>query len=207
MGRESSRQDWIDAAVDALGDEPMDQLRVQALAKVVGVSRSSFYWYFESPDELRVELLTLWERNTASIVEQASRDSATIAAACLGVFECWADSTLYSPTLDLSVRDWAQRNTAIAQRVAEADQTRLDAIAAMFRRHCFGADEAMVRARLLYNSQVGYYTQQHALGTTEPTQSRMASVPHYIAAMTGTEATQQELDDFRHAVERRVHER
>ena len=86
-----TREEWISTAVDALDEVSIDQLKVLGLARRLGVSRSSFYWFFEDPDDLRAELLAIWERNTEAIVERARRPADTIAAACLGVFECWAD--------------------------------------------------------------------------------------------------------------------
>lgn len=170
----------------------MDQLKVLNLAKTLGVSRSSFYWYFQSPEELRAELLTVWEHNTTSIVERTQRPSASINSACLGVFECWADPKLYHSMLDLAVRDWGRRDTKVDAQVREADAVRLDALAQMFRAHGFDPAEAVVRARLLYHSQVGYY----ATGTTEPMTARLTYLPHYLEAMTGTKPTIAELNAF-----------
>jgi len=52
--------------------------------------------------------------------------------------------------------------------------------------------EALVRARLLHHGQVGYY----AVRTSESIETRLAYVPYYLHAMTGTEATTEELADF-----------
>ncbi len=192
-----TRQDWIDGAVAALADEPIDQLRVLQLAQRLDISRSSFYWYFKNPDELRSELLTLWERNTTSIVERCHRETTTVVQAALGVFECWADEQLYSSTLDLAVRDWARRDEKVASQVATADQVRLDALTEMFQRHKLSKAEATVRARLLYHSQVGYY----ALGTDEPMATRLGHLPYYLEAMTGARPTKAELAAFTKVVE------
>ncbi len=187
-----TRDDWINAALATLEHEPIDQLRVLNLAKSLGVSRSSFYWYFQNPDEFRAELLTVWEHNTTSIVERTQRSTASIASACLGVFECWADPSLYQATLDLAVRDWGRRDARINAQVLEADHVRLAALSQMFTVHGFEPDDAVVRARLLYHSQVGYY----ATGTTEPMATRMAYLPHYLEAMTGIRPTTAELAQF-----------
>ena len=197
QGTKATRQDWIDVAVASLHDERIDQFRVLHLAGRLGVSRSSFYWYFESPDELRSELLTLWERNTTSIVERSQRMTETVVEACLGVFECWADRRLYSPALDLAVRDWGRRDEKIAARMADADHVRIDALTEMFARHGLTQPEAFVRARLLYHSQVGYY----AVGTSEPLSDRMRSLPYYLEAMTGARPTATELATFKNVVE------
>jgi AcrR family transcriptional regulator len=188
----ASRSDWIDAALQALTDQPIDQLKVLVLADTLGVARSSFYWYFSDRDEFLEALLDIWEHNTDSIVERSERAASSVAAACLGVFECWADARLYDPVLDLAVRDWGRRDVAIAARVQRADDQRLAALTAMFARHGFDDAEALVRARLLYHSQVGYY----AAGTTESVATRLAYLPYYLRAMTGTDATSDEVAAF-----------
>ena len=187
-----TRQDWIDAALASLEHEAIDQLRVLTLARTLDVSRSSFYWYFESPAELQAELMNIWERNTTSIVERTERDTADITAACLGVFECWADATLYSPAVELSVRDWARRDASVAGSVAQADLDRLAALTAMFEAHQFEPADATVRARLLYHSQIGYY----ALGTDEPMATRLEYLPYYLEAMTGQRPSASALSAF-----------
>lgn len=188
----ATRQDWIEAALAALSSTPIDELRILTLARQLSVSRSSFYWYFEKPTDLTDELLVLWERNTESIVERAGRESSTIVSACLGVFECWADPRLYHAGLDLAVREWGRRDGEIGARVAAADQARLDAVMAMFTAHDFEPNNALVRARLLYHSQLGYYT----LGTDEPIGTRLAYLPYYLEAMCGQSPTSDELAGF-----------
>ena len=99
-----TREDWVAAAVDALDEVAIDELRVLSLAERLSISRSSFYWYFDDLAGLQEELLRRWERNTESIVERTERQAPTITTACLGVFECWADGSLYDSRLDLAVR-------------------------------------------------------------------------------------------------------
>lgn len=188
----ATRQDWIDAALAALADVPIDQLRVLTMAGTLSVSRSSFYWYFDDLDELRSELVDIWRRNTLSIVERSRREVASPVAACLAVFECWADRRLFDARLDLAMRHWGRRRADVAEQVAVADRERLEAIEAMFTRHGFDAADSVVRARLLYHSQVGY----DALGTDEPIETRLTYLPYYLEAMAGARPTPGELTTF-----------
>lgn len=188
----ASREDWIHAAITALTHEGLDHVKVLLLSQRLDVSRSSFYWYFESRQDLLDELLAIWRINTTSIVERTLRDAPTIVAAVLGVFECWADERLFKPGLDFAVRDWARRDTVVRAEVENADQFRLDAIVAMFAGHGYSDDDSIVRARLLYQGQVGYY----AVGTDEPTEVRLGYLPYYLRALTGVEPSIQELQAF-----------
>lgn len=187
-----SRDAWIAAGKQALADQPIDQLKVLVLADRLGVARSSFYWYFDDREGFVDALLAEWDVNTRSIVERASRPAPTIAAACLGVFECWADPELFDERLDRAVRDWGRRDDAIAGRVRTADDRRVEALTSMFGRFDFQHTDAAVRARLLYHSQVGYQTVE----VREPLETRFALLPTYVHAMTGTRATAAELAAF-----------
>ncbi|MCU1393716.1 MAG: TetR/AcrR family transcriptional regulator [Ilumatobacteraceae bacterium] len=187
-----TRADWTDAARAVLATSGVDQVRVLALADQLGVARSSFYWYFDSREALLAELLEAWAaQNTASIVARAKREAPSIAAAVLGVFECWADPALFDPRLDAAVRDWARRDATVARKVTVADDARLVALSRMFDRHGFGRDAA-VRARVLYYTQIGYY----ALGVEETTEDRFGQARAYVRALTGSDATTRELSAF-----------
>ena len=147
------------------------------LSERLGVSRSSFYWHFRNRDGLIDALLERWDDlNTRSIVQQAEAPAATIIEAVLNIFRCWVDAALFSPRLDLAVREWARRSEPVRQRLDRSDNARMTAIEAMFRRHGYPPDDALVRARVLYTMQIGYY----ALEIKEPIEVRLALAPHYL---------------------------
>jgi AcrR family transcriptional regulator len=187
-----SRDEWIDAAIAALVSEPIDGLKVLSLADRLGVSRSSFYWYFESREQFLDALIERWQRNTESIVERAGRGAPTVTSAVLGVFECWADTRLFDVVLDQAMRDWGRRHAHARSVVGEADALRLGALASMFMRYGCDNVEATVRARLVYHSQVGLY----AVDEPETVQQRLDRLPSYVVAMTGYAASAQELAAF-----------
>ena len=192
-----SRDDWVNAAVAAAVHEPIDALKVLVLADQLGVSRSSFYWYFESREQFLDAIVDRWRLNTVSIVERAQRTARTVTAAVLGVFECWADSQLFNVALDLAMRDWGRRDSGARSLVADADVQRLDALSRMFGRHGYDEVEATVRARLVYHSQVGLY----AVAEPETVQQRLDRLPSYVVAMTGRTASADELAAFHRFVE------
>lgn len=188
-----TRGDWLDEALSALVAEGVEGVRVLALAEHLGVSRSGFYWHFRDRDELLACLLERWRAtNTAAIVERAARPASTMVRAVLNVFECWADERLFDPALDFAVRDWARRDAGVRQAVAAADSERLSAIGAMYRRHGYSEEDALVRARVLYMMQVGYYV----LEIREPVKTRLSHLAAYLRSFTGVEPDAGELADF-----------
>lgn len=64
-----TREDWIGAALRALGEGGVQAVAVDRLAKVVGATRGSFYWHFADRDELIDAALEQWERqNTTELI-------------------------------------------------------------------------------------------------------------------------------------------
>ncbi len=56
------RKAWEIAALEMLGEVGLSGLGVVPLARRLGVSKGSFYWHFESLDDLLEAMLARWER-------------------------------------------------------------------------------------------------------------------------------------------------
>lgn len=107
----STREDWLKLALETLIRDGIDRVKVQIMAKQLNVSRSSFYWFFKSPQDLNDQMLDYWlAKNTGPIIQRALRPAQTITEAILNVFECWANENLFDPRLDIAVRLWARRD-------------------------------------------------------------------------------------------------
>ncbi|MBZ9896004.1 MULTISPECIES: TetR/AcrR family transcriptional regulator [unclassified Mesorhizobium] len=193
-----TREDWLKLALETLISDGVESVRVQTLGQKLDVSRSSFYWYFKSRQDLLDQLLDYWRQtNTRFIVERAARPSATVIRGVMSIFECWVDEKLFDPQLDFAIRAWARRSPAIRRALDEADEERVDAIRDMFRRHGYDEEDAFVRARVLYFMQIGYYS----LELDEPMSSRLPHVASYLRSFTGQEPTAQDVEDFSRYVE------
>lgn len=190
----STKEDWLALAIDTLIRDGIDRVKVQIMAKQLNVSRSSFYWFFKSTQDLHNQILDHWlAKNTGPIIQRALRPSQTITEAILNVFECWMDKRLFDPELDVAVRLWARRDAAVHGVVSGADRQRLDALTQMFIRHGYPDGDAVVRARVLYFTQIGHYT----LGITEDTAERLSRTRDYLRAFSGIEPAEAELKRFR----------
>ncbi|NEY89511.1 TetR/AcrR family transcriptional regulator [Tabrizicola oligotrophica] len=192
----STREDWLQLALETLIRDGIDRVKVQIMAKQLNVSRSSFYWFFKSPQDLNDQMLDYWlTKNTGPIIQRALRPAQTITEAILNVFECWANADLFDPRLDIAVRLWARRDANVLAVVTGADQQRLDALTGMFTRHGFPADEALVRARVLYFTQVGQYT----LDIKEDMALRFSRTRNFVRAFSGQSPTDAEIEHFKTA--------
>lgn len=190
----STQEDWLKLALDTLIRDGIDRVKIQIMAKQLNVSRSSFYWFFKNPQDLNNQMLDYWlAKNTGPIIQRALRPAQTITEAILNVFECWANENLFDPRLDIAVRLWARRDSAVLAVVTSADQQRLDALTGMFIRHGFSAEEALVRARVLYFTQVGQYT----LDIKEGMLVRFSRTRAFVQSFCGQAPTDAEIERFR----------
>ncbi|MEM8730479.1 MAG: TetR/AcrR family transcriptional regulator [Pseudomonadota bacterium] len=179
-----TREDWLTVARDTLVHDGAAQVKILTLAERMGVSRSSFYWYFQNRNDLLRALLEDWETyNTARIVEHCQAPADTITAAVCNFFRCFVDPARFDQGLDFAVREWSRRDEALRARVDAADQLRIAAVTEMFARHGYGAADADARARILYFMQLGY----HALDVREAMDTRMSRVAPYLKGFTGVD--------------------
>lgn len=68
------RDDWTRAALELLAAEGVGAVKVEALARGLGITKGSFYWHFRDRAELIEAALELWYRlGTAEIIERLDR--------------------------------------------------------------------------------------------------------------------------------------
>jgi AcrR family transcriptional regulator len=156
-------------------------VQINPLAARLGVTRGGFYWRFRNRQHLLDELLDDWEAcNTRQFLEAVGTPG-TPAERYDRLVRLWLDERDFDPALDSAVRQWGSIDTAVRDRVRAADLARIEAIADIFRQVGQPEMEALVRARVVYFHQVGYY----ALGLKESRAERHDLVATYTRILSG----------------------
>lgn len=190
----ATRKDWMNLALTALIRDGVEGVKIQILGSALGVSRSSFYWYFKSRQDLLDALLDHWqETNTNALIEMAEAGAETITQAVGNVFRCVINPALFDTKLDFAIRDWARRSSKVRRILQTSDTRRLNALQAMFERFDYPPLEAVARARILYYMQIGYDDAQ----LNEPMDVRNKLVPAYLIGFTGQIPTDDEVSALR----------
>ena len=188
-----TRDDWLDAAMEILVNDGVSEVKILSIGARLGVSRSSFYWYFESRKDLLDQLLDKWEQtNTGILMHYARLEAATITEALCNFFRCIIVPGGFDHRLDFAVREWARRDAAVHEVVHRSDAARQQALVEMYERHGYSPAEADIRARVLYYQQIGYY----ALEIAEPLEDRITRIDGYLYCFSGHRAPQAEIDAF-----------
>src|SRR5690606_13043756 len=63
---------WVDAGIEILVRESIEHVRVERLARELGVTKGSFYWHFKDREDLQAAILDRWfQKATVGVRERA----------------------------------------------------------------------------------------------------------------------------------------
>jgi AcrR family transcriptional regulator len=151
-----SRKDWVRAALEVLRDEGVDRVRIEPLAARMGVTKGSFYWHFDTREELLKAALDLWaERGTEAIIQHVTSASSDPRATLRELWARTTHDTTDSMRTELAIRDLGQRDPAVQERVRKVDERRLGFVCEQFRALGLSADAAQARSLMLYSLLIG----------------------------------------------------
>ena len=153
------RDDWLDAAFDAVVDGGFDQLRVVALAQTLGVTRGSFYWHFADHADLVKVLLARWQQREIAedlrIQAESSDDPQADLLRLLDLALARGGADLKDLRFELALRGLGRRDPCVAQMLVEVDAARMALFEAKFLRLTHDVKSATDLAALFYLAVTG----------------------------------------------------
>ena len=149
------RSGWIDEGLRALAAGGPDAVRIESLARALGVSKGGFYWHFDDRQALLEELLDTWERVSIDEVIERVESGGGDARARLRRLFALASSSEGLLAIDLAVRDWSRRDPAVAERLRRADNRRMEYMRSLFAAFCPDEDDVEVRCMLAFSLWIG----------------------------------------------------
>jgi AcrR family transcriptional regulator len=150
------RSRWIEEGLRALAVGGPDAVRIEPLAKALGVTRGGFYWHFTDRGALLEEMLDTWERaTTEEVAERLEREGDDAAARLRRLLALTSSSVLMT---DLAVRDWARRDPAVAERLRRVDNQRMSYLRPLFGAFCADPDDIEARCMLFFSLLIGNHS-------------------------------------------------
>lgn len=150
------RSKWIEQGLRALAAGGPDAVRVEPLARALGVTRGGFYWHFADRSALLEEMLDTWERATTDeVVERLEREGGDASAKLRRLLALTSSSVLRT---DLAVRDWARRDPAVAERLRRIDNRRMDGLRSLFSTFCADPDDVEADCLLFFSLLIGNHS-------------------------------------------------
>jgi AcrR family transcriptional regulator len=148
------RERWIEEGMRALAAGGPDAVRVESLARTLGVTRGGFYWHFADREALLVEMLDAWERDTTSApIDRLEAEGGDVRVKLRRLWQMTSRGSVFG--IDLAVRDWARRDPAVARRLVRVDDRRMEYLRALYRPLCADEDDVESRALLSFSLLIG----------------------------------------------------
>jgi AcrR family transcriptional regulator len=160
-----TREDWISGAWDMLGETGIDGVRVEPLARRLGVTKGSFYWHFKERQELLDALLDRWFSIWDNQISGAFTDAADPADRIWALFESVIGRVTRGQTV--SLRMLSHDDPDIARRIEERDRQRLSFLMDQLQEIGFSPDEARVRGQVYQVIMTGEYLRSGGLPLSE----------------------------------------
>ncbi|MBL1117743.1 TetR/AcrR family transcriptional regulator [Streptomyces sp. 110] len=172
------REKWVEEGLRALAAGGVDAVRVEALAKALGVTKGGFYGYFADREALLAEMLDTWERESVGdVIDQVERQGgdARDKVRLAGRLTFSSDRLL---PIDLAIRDWARRDDAVAERLRRVDNQRIQLARDAIGTFCDDPDEVEARALLAFCMAIGshFLAADHPGTTRVPVIARAADI-------------------------------
>lgn len=156
------RAAWIRAALDIVATDGIDGLRVESLAKKLGVTKGSFYWHFKDRRDLIDAVLDDWRAGRIrDIRKQTAAEPGGEQAALRHTIEVYAAArNRKGISIEAAIRLWARQDANTLAVVEEVDAERLECTRRLFLALGLPPAEAAARSALLYAYVFGFSMMQ-----------------------------------------------
>jgi AcrR family transcriptional regulator len=143
---------WIEAGFKEIARSGVEGVRVEVLAKNLGVTKGGFYRRFRDRAALLDGMLQSWSvGRIAAIEQQTSLDGATARDRLRALIRLYSERmNTEGMAVELAIRQWARSDEAAANAVARVDAARLKNVGQLYRATGLPPEQADAQAFLFY---------------------------------------------------------
>jgi AcrR family transcriptional regulator len=150
------RSSWIEDGLRALGGGGPEAVRIEPLARALGISKGGFYWHFGDRQSLLEEMLDAWERTAVDeVIEAVEAEGEDARSRLRRLFALATASGGELLKIELAIRDWARRDQAVAERLRQVDDRRMNYMRFLFGAICEDDGEVEARCLLVFSLFIG----------------------------------------------------
>lgn len=145
--------DWINAALDIMVEQSIEQVRIEPLAARLKITKGSFYWHFKDRDALLAAVLDHWvDRATLAIIRRVEQRGQTSESRILQLFMVpfASERSARGADVELAIRAWSRRSAMARAAIDRVDKLRLAYFQQLFEAAGFAEADASVRAYAAY---------------------------------------------------------
>ncbi len=152
----ATKEDWLNKALDCLLEEGNANVKVERLAREVGVTKGSFYWHFKDRNDLLSQTAAHWQAQQYAFLDSLHNSAHNSSEERLDALFAYID--VKDIRHDVAMRLWARKEKWVDKIVSEIDRLRLAYCESIFTEMGFANDEARLRAHLVYYYQIAEQT-------------------------------------------------
>jgi len=143
---------WIEAGFAEIARSGVEGVRVEVLAKNLGVTKGGFYRRFRDRAALLDGMLQSWRAGRiAAIEKQTSLDGTTARERLKALIRLYSERmNTQGMAVELAIRQWARSDDNAAAAVASVDAARLKNVGHLYRATGMAPEQADARAFLFY---------------------------------------------------------
>ncbi|MEM1023120.1 MAG: TetR/AcrR family transcriptional regulator [Myxococcota bacterium] len=162
-----------------LSEEGVEQVRVERLAKRLGVSKGSFYWHFDGRPALLDAVLDRWETvATTAIIEQVETLAGPPKDRLWTLMTITFRTSVEADRMEAALRAWAAADPPTRKTVRRVDRRRLRYVEGLLQEAGLAKPQARQRAHILYRTLVGEFVMRSS--GEKPTSQRALRTLHTL---------------------------
>ncbi len=142
-----TKEQWLSAALEALLEGGIENVKVEKLARQLNISKSGFYWHFKNRRDLLKEIIGYWSREyTEVIAGNIELKALNPKERLFKIMQTIQDYSL--ARYDTAMRAWALSDKEAYKAVKNVYKIRHDYIKGIFSELGFQGDDLEMRTRL-----------------------------------------------------------
>jgi AcrR family transcriptional regulator len=183
LGKNSlSPGDWEQAALERIAEHGVAALKVEPLARRLGITKGSFYWHFSDREALLHAALARWEQldrdSVQRFIERAQAPYDKLADFFRGTSRQHLTHQVYGALLS------APRDASVDAILQRVTQFRMDFLYKEYRAMGLASEQARLHTQLTYSAYVGFVQlQQQHLSAMIDTGEPLRYTEHVISVL------------------------
>ena len=146
MKKKLTKEQWLDKALQIINREGFGTLKIDRLVRVMGVTKGSFYWHFESKQDFITNLVEYWGKKfTDTVIERSKKFEGNPSECLLELMLFITNNQLAQ--YDFAIHALAQNEPDSFSLIKKVLEKRFEFVATLFSAMGFNRDEVNLRSR------------------------------------------------------------
>lgn len=155
-----AKQDWIDAATQSLKAFGVDRVKVDPLAKMLNVTRGSFYWHFNKRQDLLDAVLSNWQQKTTlDVIDKLEHSNISAKSRLEKLLTLSFTMSPSSLGTEQAIRAWGLNDQEASKIIEDVDNQRIEYLFQLILSMGLAELVALQHARVIYYTRIGLFAQ------------------------------------------------